>query len=231
MQEMNQQDSLSVIAHELRTSLSATKWVLNMFLNEELGPLTVEQRSFLEKTISNNEHMITLISELIGKHKGDSEDKQYTFATENISDIIKHVLDEFSAWAKQHDITLEWSQPVDSVLAQVEKKKIGSAVRELVSNALKYSKEGSTISVALHTKDDHVEIEVRDTGIGVPEEEQSKLFEKYFRGEKARAMASSGSGLGLYMVKHVAEKHGGSATYAENQPHGSVFTISIPCKQ
>jgi two-component system phosphate regulon sensor histidine kinase PhoR len=228
--ENEQQDTLSIIAHELRTSLSATKWVLKMLLDEDLGPVTEKQKSFIEKTFSNNEHMIGLVGEIITHRKGEAQDTPYVFKNQNIASLVEDVLESFNAWANQRKVKLEFSHPIEEIRAEIHKTKFESVIRELVHNALKYTPEGGTVAVHLHERESLV-IEIKDSGIGVNKEDKKRLFEKYFRGDKAQIVSPSGSGLGLYVVKHIIEKHEGTIEHKENAGGGSIFEIKIPYKR
>src|SRR5690606_15497509 len=103
-----------------------------------------------------------------------------------------------------------------------------TAVHNLISNAVQYSPEGSRVGIGVTTDDGVVEIAVTDQGVGIPEDERDRVFERFFRVDAARSRNTGGSGLGLSIVKHVAQNHGGDVRVWSQQGRGSTFTIRLP---
>lgn len=229
--KINNRDNVSIAAHEIRNSLSANKWVFDILLKNELGPLTPDQKVFLEKSNSNNERMIELITELVESAKNpEKEIENLKLKPCDIVEIVKDVLLSFEKHAKDKNIQLEFSSPFDAtVIAEINLKKIRSAVQEIVHNSVKYTKEGF-VRVGVHDLGENISIEVVDSGIGIGEEDQKQIFEKFFRGTNAKEEESTGSGLGLFATKNIAEQHGGNLSFTSELGRGSTFTITIPKK-
>lgn len=218
-----------MIAHELRTSLLGAGWALQMLADGDLGPLTQEQKLFIEKTLKNNQKMVELVSELVEAGHGDGN-TQLSFTESNVVEIGLDVIKDFEADAKRRSISLEYTSPVDGIaLADVNKNKIHSAIQELLHNALKYTKEGF-VRLSITEDEDNCFISVSDSGMGIEEHEQKRIFEKFFRGQKAQDCNEIGSGLGLFAVEKIAEKHGGKVSFESEEGKGSIFTITIPKK-
>lgn len=218
-----------MIAHELRTSLLGAGWALQMLADGDLGSLTQEQKLFIEKTLVNNQKMVELVSELVEAGHGDGN-TQLSFTESNVVEIGLDVIKDFEADAKRRGISLEYTSPVDGiVLADVNKNKIHSAIQELLHNALKYTKEGF-VRLSVTEDDNNCFISVSDSGMGIPKHEQEKIFEKFFRGQKALDCNEVGSGLGLFAVEKIAEKHGGRVSFESEEEKGSTFTVTIPKK-
>lgn len=230
MDNFEKRDTLSMISHELRTSLVADKWVLKMLFDGDLGPVNDQQKLFLEKALKNNDKMVELITELV--EAGHSQTSNpLSFEQVNIHEIVQDVIKDFEAEAKKRNIVLVFrDQDAQAVIAEANKNKIHSALQELINNALKYTEKGSvTVGVAtsLHGT---VLITVQDTGIGIPEYEHKKISEKFFRGEEAKKKEEIGSGLGLFAVQKIAEKHGGKLFFTSEYGKGSTFTLELPLK-
>jgi len=229
MNNPEQRDTISIIAHELRTSLLGAKWVLKMLLDGDLGEINDKQKLFLEKTFKNNEKMVDLVTELV-EVGHSSESKPLDFTEMNVVEVGKDVLEDFEADAQNRGISLEYTSPVDGiVLAEVNKNKIHSAIQELLNNALKYTEKGS-VQLSVTEDNDNLFIRVTDSGIGISEEDKAKIFEKFFRGSNAEAKEEIGSGLGLFAVEKIAEKHKGSVSFESELGKGSSFTMTLPKK-
>lgn len=230
MDNLEKRDTLSMISHELRTSLVADKWVLKMLLDGDLGPVTDQQKIFLEKALKNNDKMVELITELV--EAGHSQvSTPLSFEKTNIHESIREVLKDFEAEAKKRNIELIFTNTnAEEIVAEANKNKIHSALQELINNAFKYTEKGSVHIGATTSLHGTVLITIKDTGIGIPESEHKKICEKFFRGESAKKKEEIGSGLGLFAVQKIAEKHGGKLFFTSEVGKGSIFTLEIPLK-
>lgn len=229
MDNLEKRDTISMIAHELRTSLIADKWVLKMLHDEDLGSLNEQQKNLLEKALKNNQKMIELITELV--ETGHSvQSVPLAFEKINISNLVHEVMHDFDAEAHKKNLSLSYKSPDTDIFAEVNENKIHSAVQELINNAIKYTEKGG-VSINIETTAHNTcKIIVQDSGIGIPEEEKVKVIEKFFRGQEARKREEIGSGLGLFAVEKIAEKHGGKLYFTSEHGKGSVFTIEFPLK-
>lgn len=223
-------DLISMMAHQLRTSLSASKWVLKMFMDGDLGKTTEEQNVFLKKTYDNNEKMICLVSEMIDINKEDSTEIIYDFKDHDIVEIIDSTLEEFTGEAKERKVTLNFTKPGEIVIS-CDISKIRTALQGLFENSIKYNKEKGSVFVSVEQELGNVIVSVRDTGIGISEGEQAEIFNKFFRSVGAKKKESIGSGLGLYAVKTIVERHGGKIWFESTEHQGSTFHISLPISQ
>jgi signal transduction histidine kinase len=220
-------DLISMMAHQLRTSLSASKWVLKMMLDGDLGPITDEQKTFLSKTYESNEKMIHFLSEMIDVSHQEDTDIIYTYEENDIVDIVDDVLTDFTGEAKQRKIAIHFKK-LGTILIECNADKIKTALQVLIENALKYSKEGGDIFVNIDRGDHDITISVKDSGIGIGQEEKENIFNKFFRAKNAKKKENVGSGLGLYAAKRIVEKHKGKIWFESEEDKGSTFFISLP---
>jgi len=220
-------DLISMMSHQLRTSLSASKWVLKMFLDGELGEVSDEQKIFLKKTYENNEKMINLVSEMIDVNKENNTELTYTFAEHDIVEIIDEVITEFAGEAKQRKVKITFTKPKEIIL-NCDSEKIRTALQGLIENAIKYNKEGGDVLIDINKEQGNMTISIKDTGIGINEEEQSGIFEKFFRAKNAKKKESVGSGLGLFAAKSIIKHHKGKIWFESKEGVGSTFFISLP---
>ena len=229
MDNLEKRDTLSMISHELRTSLIADKWVLIMLFDGDLGTINDQQKIFLEKALKNNDKMIELITELV-EAGHSTEPTILSFESTNLTELGKETLKEFEAEAKKRNLSLTYTGEASDIFAEVNKNKIHSALQELINNALKYTERGNVGLAITQTPHGTIRIEVKDTGMGIGEHEQKKIFEKFYRGESARKKEEIGSGLGLFAVKKIAEKHKGTISFTSEIGKGSTFVLEIPHK-
>jgi signal transduction histidine kinase len=225
------QDLISVTAHQLRTSLSAIKWVLAMILDNDAGPLNAEQAELLKKAMASNERMIGLVSDLLQFNHAEDILHGYTFSPLQITDLIENVIFEFTSETKKRGVELLFLKPEQPLpLLKADEAKLRIVIENLIENAIKYSQSGDKVFISIENKDNTMRINVKDTGIGIPEEARSQIFEKFFRAPNAISHAQVGSGLGLFTSKRIIEQHSGTLSFEPNTPKGTTFYFTLPTR-
>ncbi len=228
---------ISVTTHQLRTPLSAIKWTFNMMISEQLGPVNPEQKEFLDKGYQSALRMISIVNNLVHIDHATTKPEDYNFAPTDLAALIANVMFEFTNQAASKKITLGFDRPVNPLpAAEIDEGKIRMMLENLIDNAIKYTpKEGKiTISLSdrrLNTAQPAVEIKVADTGVGIPPEEQKKIFHKFFRASNARRAEPDGSGLGLYIAHDIVERHQGVMHFESEEGKGTVFHVALPLRQ
>jgi two-component system, OmpR family, phosphate regulon sensor histidine kinase PhoR len=129
--------------------------------------------------------------------------------------------------AERDDVTLEYETDAGLPPADLDERAIEIAVINLVDNALKYATDGKRVAVRVKRSGDKIQIRVQDFGAGIPIDERKRIFERFVRGRSAAGKQVRGSGIGLALVKHIAEAHGGGAWVEDNKPRGSCFVITL----
>lgn len=220
---------VSIAAHQLRTPLSAIKWTLRMLLEGDLGDLNEEQQEYVEKTYKSNERMIRLINDLLNVTRIEEGRYLYERTPTNIVEMIQSLVDSYKDEVKKRDIVLEVNKPKEDLpKVEVDPEKVRLAAQNLVENAIKYTLEGGTVTVTIRRVKDEVEISIKDTGIGIPEEQQDRVFSKFFRGVNALKEETEGSGLGLFITKNIIEAHGGNVWFESQVGEGTTFYFTVP---
>jgi signal transduction histidine kinase len=229
LQELDKRKSefLSVVAHQLRTPLSGIKWTLNMLLNGDLGPLTNDQKVFLLKGYESNQRMIALIEDMLGADRVSSGKLHYDYVPIQVLDLIDNVIYDILQQANKKNIQIEYADRKDLPKVLVDPDKIRAVVQNLLENAIKYTPANGKIRI--HTKLDgtFVQIGIEDTGIGIPEEQQKNIFSRFFRASNAIKVETDGSGLGLFIVKGIIERHGGNIWFESNEGKGTTFYFTL----
>lgn len=220
---------VSIAAHQLRTPISAIKWTLRMILDGDLGPITDEQRDFLEKTYKSNERMINLINDLLNVTRIEEGRHLYNLILVNLEDVIQSLTGTYGELLRQRNLKLQFLKP-DGKLPQVkvDVEKIRLVISNLVENAIKYTPAGGTIYVNISSDAEKIKVSVRDTGMGILKDQQERIFTKYFRGSNAIRMETEGTGLGLFIAKNVVETHGGKIWFNSEEGKGTTFFFDLP---
>ncbi|MBP6879581.1 MAG: HAMP domain-containing histidine kinase [Candidatus Pacebacteria bacterium] len=220
---------ISIAAHQLRTSLSAIKWILKMFLDGDFGSLSSEQQGFMKKAYENNDRMVLLVNEMLSLNHTEDSSITYTMRKEELVSLIDETIFDFHGESFKKGIELIFLRPEDSELfTEYDKEKIRVVLQNLIENSIKYSTTGDRVFVGLKKNGDEVEISIKDTGIGIPATEQPKIFEKFYRATNAKEKEEIGSGLGLYTIKQIVEHHKGKIWFESEPEKGSTFYFTLP---
>ncbi|OHA46651.1 MAG: hypothetical protein A3A80_02185 [Candidatus Terrybacteria bacterium RIFCSPLOWO2_01_FULL_44_24] len=223
---------ISIAAHQLRAPLSGIKWTFRMLLDEDWGAMTSEQKQAIERASTANERLIALVNELLDVSRIEEGRIGYNFKSAYIEKIIESVKEEFYLIALGKNIKLEFiHSPAPIPLIAIDEERIGLAINNLLSNAINYTLAGGKITIKSEALEEEIRVSITDTGVGIPKDEIKKLFVKFFRASNVIRMQSSGTGLGLFIVKNIIERHGGKIWAESQEGHGSVFTFTIPFKQ
>lgn len=220
---------ISIAAHQLRTSLSAIKWILKMFLDGDFGSLSSEQQGFMKKAYENNDRMVLLVNEMLSLNHTEDSSITYTMRKEELVSLIDETVFDFHGESFKKGIELIFLRPEDSeIFTEYDKEKIRVVLQNLIENSIKYSTDGDRVFVALKKNQNELEISIKDTGIGIPESEQPKIFEKFYRATNAKEKEEVGSGLGLYTIKQIIERHKGKIWFESEPEKGSTFYFTLP---
>jgi len=216
-----------VAAHQLKTPLSALKWIFKMFLEGEAGKTTSEQTELLKKGDEATEGMITMINDILNAERMAKKKIVYDFKKNNFSEIAKEAISSFSGPAAKKNIGVELNFPTEDIYLVCDGPTIKIALENIIGNAVHYSPENGKITINVSKKNGSVEFSVKDNGIGIPLNQQKKIFCKFFRADNALKSQKTGSGLGLYMVKNIVKEHRGKIWFESEENKGSKFYISL----
>ena len=226
---LDQQKSefLSVAAHQLRTPMAGIRWVSQMLYDGDMGDMNTEQKHHLSKGLENVDRMIKLINDLLDVTKIEEQKANYVFEATDLGSLITQIVDETSEQAEAKNVTVHAEIADKMAHAEVDLAKMKLALTNLVDNAIKYSPDGE-VHITLLDQDSEIVCTVQDTGIGIPKHVQDQLFTKFFRAPNAMKVFADGSGLGLFMVHDIIEKHDGTISFESAENEGTTFTVTIP---
>jgi len=221
---------VSVAAHQLRTPLSIIKWSLCMLLDGEVGLLTKEQAEMLNKAQQTNERMIHLINDLLNVARIEEGRFMYHPKTVDIIELLEKVAEPVRVLAKNKGVKFEFKKPADksSKVIKADIEKLSLAVKNLLENAVFYTNAGGKVILSVKRRKDDVLVSIKDAGIGIPKDQQNRVFSKFFRGDNAVRMETEGTGLGLFITKNIIEAHKGKISFESEEGKGTTFKFSLP---
>ncbi|MCE9585485.1 HAMP domain-containing histidine kinase [Candidatus Nomurabacteria bacterium] len=224
-------DIISISAHQIRTSLSALKWIIKMFLDGDLGKITFEQENLLRKAYESNDRSINTVNDLLLANKTENvTEKEYIFESVNMVEIIEKSIFDFSGESYNNGIEIIFLKPNEKIQeVKADKEKIRVVFQNLLENAIKYSNYHGKIFIGIRMNEENfIEVSVKDTGIEISEENKSKIFEKFYRTPEAQKKEVVGSGIGLFTVKKIVENHGGKIWFNSEKGSSTTFFFTIP---
>lgn len=223
--EATRRDFVANVSHELKTPVGAMGVLAEALLASTDDPDTVTR--FAEKMVVEAARLANMVGELIELSRLQGAEPLPDLEAVDVDTVVAEALSRYKVAADNADIAVTTDAPTGyRVLG--DQPLLVSALANLVSNAIAYSPKGSPVSISRRRRGDNVEIAVTDRGIGIARADQERVFERFFRVDKARSRATGGTGLGLAIVKHVAANHNGSIRLWSQPGTGSTFTLSIP---
>ena len=219
---------VSTVSHELRTPLTSIKGYIDLVLEGEAGDLTEAQEEFLGIVKDNSDRLVVLINDLLDISRIESGRVVLKIEPVDLGDTLADSVGTFRAVLDAGDIGLEVALPDDLPRVAADRVRVGQVVTNLVSNAVKYSPDGGTITVSARVEVGEVVLSVTDTGIGIGEEDQESLFAKFYRVDSSYTREVGGTGLGLAICKSIVELLGGRIWVESTLGAGSTFSFSLP---
>ena len=220
---------ITVMAHQLRTPLSAVKWVMNMLLAGDVGELTPEQKSLLLKGYQSNERMISLVNDMLNGALIEAGRLRFPIAPRSLEDLVNEVMLDFFGPIQRKKIRFALNvAPPTLPRVSLDADRMKTVLHSLLENAVQYTPVNGSITLALEKDGKQVSVTIQDSGIGIPKPQQKKIFSRFFRGDNAVRMETDGSGLGLYVVRRIIEQHGGRVWFESEEGKGSAFHFTLP---
>ncbi len=218
-------DFVATVSHEFRTPLTSISGYISLLL-DEADRLEAEDVRYLEIVARNTERLKHLVTDLVTSAKVDARPMDVESAPAILTDLVSSAVDSARPAADAKQLTLTLTQP-RHLTAVVDPQRFVQVVDNLVSNAVKYTPHGGRVEVRLAGFDDHVELTVSDTGVGIAPEERDRLFTRYFRTQDAESSEVPGVGLGLSISKKIVESHGGRIE-VDSSDQGTTFLVWLP---
>lgn len=220
------------VSHELRTPMTSIKGYVEIMLMGASGEVNEKQRRFLTIIKNNTDRLSILVSDLLEVSRIDAGRVKLDFMAVDALKLIKEIVAEaiYRACSEARQVTFTADLPADLPAIYGDRERLRQVLTHLVTNAYNYTPDGGSVVVSAAARDDSIQIDVKDTGIGIAAEERPRIFERFFRGQKPIVLATAGNGLGLSLAKTLIEMHHGKIWFeSPGEPgRGSVFTFTLP---
>lgn len=221
-------DFVSNVSHELKTPLTSIRMFIETLLLKRYSS-EAEAEEYLGVIQKESERLTRLVDRVLDFSRIDKGKKEFQFRDENIREVITAAVEAFRSQVEEAKCELEVNLAEDLPgQIKVDRDAVSEALLNLLSNAVKYSKDENKVIVNARSTDEYVAIEVIDNGIGIPKREQKKIFGRFYRVDDVLSREIKGSGLGLALVKYIAEAHGGKVAVESKVGEGSKFTLLLP---
>jgi signal transduction histidine kinase len=222
-----QSDFVSAVSHEFRTPLTSLRQFTDLLTDDPDLPAG-KRRTFYQAQTRATERLRRLVESLLDFGRMEAGARPYRLARVSTAPLVGGIVEDFRRDGTPDGFIIEASINDESGAVDVDPDAFGRALWNLLDNAVKYSGSSRTVSVNVEARDGAVAIGVRDRGLGVPRDEQDEIFKKFVRGSASRAHGIKGTGIGLAMVRHIVEAHGGTVRVESTPGEGSTFTIVLP---
>jgi two-component system phosphate regulon sensor histidine kinase PhoR len=225
--EKIRRDFVANVSHELRTPVTVIKGYAETLLSGALATNPERTCDFLEKIHRHSERLSSLVDDLLALSELESGVDRPEPPPVQIGPAIDHVcaLLEEKASVKGIDIQRQGVGEAEQVIA--DRAKLEQVLLNLLDNAIKYTPEGGSIDISTVEKEGMLKVDVKDTGIGIPEKDLPRIFERFYRVDAARSREQGGTGLGLAIVKHIVQQYGGSVSVESVPGKGSTFSFTL----
>lgn len=226
--EESRQEFVSNVSHELKTPITSMKVLADSLLIQEEAPAEM-YREFMSDMVEEIDRESKIINDLLTLVKMDKKAAELNIAPVNINALLELLLKRIKPIAAKRNIDVVF-ESFREVVGEIDEVKLTLAFSNLIENAVKYNNEGGSVYVSLNSDHKFFYVKVQDTGVGIPEDCQSQVFERFYRVDKARSRETGGTGLGLAITRNAVLKHKGAIKLYSKPGEGTTFTVRIPLK-
>lgn len=220
---------MSMASHQLRTPLTSVKGYISMVVEGDVGKVSPQQQKLLTEAFKSSERMVRLISDFLDVSRLQTGKFVIEKAPFDLVDVVKQEVRDLELMAHAHELKLRLNvRAKGPMIVNADEQKIRQVIMNYIDNAIFYSSAKSTIIINLEQVKHEAALTVVDTGIGVPEDVQARLFTKFFRAPNARQRRPDGTGIGLYLTRRVLNAHDGSIIFSSKEGKGSTFGFRLP---
>jgi len=223
---------ISIASHQLRTPLSIIKGYSSMALEGDYGKFTPEQKQIMNKILSSTERLIGLVEDLLNISRLEQGRIGFEFKKKSLVKLLKNIIEEIKPKAKEKKLKLIFKTPKGRLpQVMIDEEKIRQVFLNLLDNSIKYTLKGR-VEVSIFRRKDYEIVRIKDTGVGMTQEELSSLFKRFIRGRRVTALYTEGVGLGLYFARNVVSSHKGKIWARSAGPgQGSEFFVQLPIRR
>lgn len=218
---------INITSHQLRSPLTASRWAAEL-MRESSSGLPDELKENLKIIEDSNERMNKLVYALLQVARIEANTVRQHKRDVDVVETIKTVIDEATIFAKASNISLDFNALKEQLAVNFDPDQLHFIVQEMVDNAIRYSNGKGNIQISLTKNGNQTHFEIKDSGVGIPKDEQKNIFQKFYRGSNTYTLSPSGTGLSLFIVKKIIEAGGGRIGFSSKLNEGSTFWFNIP---
>lgn len=220
---------LTVVSHQMRTPLNSVRWNMELLLSGDYPEVKGEPREILQEVYKAVVNSISIVDDMLLAVDIEQRSLRLEKAEVSVADILTKVVHDFERSAALKKVNMIMRElPKDLPRLFIDADKIEKVLARLTDNAIRYTPEGGTVSVAATVGQKDVSVSITDSGVGIPEEDRPRMFERFFRSKKAIGLHPNASGLGLYISKFIIDAHDGKIDFRSEEGRGTTFIITLP---
>ena len=216
-----------IAAHELRTPVTAIKWYISSIFEGDAGMMTDKMKTFLNVIKVSNDRLVNLINDLLYIARSEAGRIEIAVSRNNIKPFIQSIMEEIKPLAVEKNISVYYEPPLNLPDVMIDEGQFKEVIMNLLSNAIKYGKNGGWVKISHGVIEEKVFVRIEDNGLGISENDQKRLFEKFYRSDNMKKSGIQGTGLGLFITKELVEKMGGTIKVESAIDKGTTFTATF----
>lgn len=222
---------INIVSHQLRSPLSNLKWTTEVLSSGDFGELNQKQKEYFKILQENSDRMGELINDLLMASRIEGGGLPLNKVGFSLTNLTEEIINELKVLAEASNVTVSFKPPESLPQAFGDVRMVKVVVENLLDNAVRYIKEKGDVYINLKNSGSKLLFEIRDTGVGIPKEDQKSIFQKFFRSQNVLKYQTQGSGLGLHITKSIIEKSGGKIWFKSKENKGSTFWFTLPIKK
>jgi len=220
---------ISIVSHQLRSPLSNLRWAIELLTSGRANGVSEKQLEYFKILKENSARMRELVSDLLIVSRIETAKLPLKKKEISLEDLVRKIIEELEPFAKASNVKVEFGAKENLPKVFADPSQIRLVIENLLDNAIRYIKEKGRVEIKLEKIDKYCRFEIKDTGVGIPKEDQKYIFQKFFRSENVMRYQTQGSGLGLYIAKSIVEKSRGKIGFKSQEGIGSTFWFTLPC--
>ncbi len=221
---------INIVSHQLRTPLSNLNWSIELLISGRAGPIEEKQTEYFRILRENSLRMAELVSDLLTVSRIETATLPLKKEDTSLPDLITKLISLIEPFANASNVEIKFEKEEGLANVLLDPSQIRLVLENLLDNAIRYIKDKGIVEISLKKKNKNIYFEIKDSGIGIPKEDQKYIFQKFFRSENALRRQTQGSGLGLYIAKSIVERSGGKIGFKSEENKGSTFWFTLPIK-